>query len=207
MYIVKPESEMRGRVLVLHAWWGLTPFFCSFCDRLAQAGYLTVAPDLFDGRTANTIPGAEKLRKSVGREVIAGRLLEGWEALQAHPAEGESRTAVIGFSLGAYWTLWLAEQKPADLNAVVLFYGMRGGDYSGSQAAYQGHFAETDSYVAGSGVKKLEKTLRSAGRQVEFYTYPGTGHWFCESNQPAYDVQAAGLAWERTLEFLGNRVG
>jgi carboxymethylenebutenolidase len=38
---------------------------------------------------------------------------------------------------------------------------------------------------------------------VTFYRYPGVGHWFFEPDRPdAYDEAAAGLAWERTVEFL-----
>ncbi len=52
-------------------------------------------------------------------------------------------------------------------------------------------------------VRAMEKTLREAGRPVDFYTYPGTGHWFFEPDRPdAYQPQAAQLAWERTLAFL-----
>jgi hypothetical protein len=49
----------------------------------------------------------------------------------------------------------------------------------------------------------LEQALQSAGRPVTFYRYPGTGHWFFESNRPqAYNQAAASLAWDRTLAFL-----
>jgi carboxymethylenebutenolidase len=207
MYLAEPKIEFKAGVLVLHAWWGLTPFFKSFCDRLAVEGYLALAPDLYDGRTADTIAEAEKLRGQAKRETVIARVMEGWQALASHPAGGALKRGVIGFSLGAFWALWLAEQNPFGLTAVALFYGTRGGEYAQSQAAFLGHFAESDAYVAASGVKKLEKTLHAAGKQVAFYTYPGTGHWFFESNQSsAYQPEAANLAWERTLDFLQQRI-
>ena len=110
---------------------------------------------------------------------------------------------MIGFSLGAYYALGLSVERPQAVRAVVAFYGMRRQDYAAAQASYLGHFAEHDEYVSASGLKDLEKSLRKAGRPATLYTYPGTGHWFFESDRSeAYDAQPAELAWERTLQFL-----
>ena len=51
-YVVAPESGHGPGILVLHSWWGLTPFFREVCDRLADAGFVALAPDLHgDDRT------------------------------------------------------------------------------------------------------------------------------------------------------------
>jgi len=57
--------------------------------------------------------------------------------------------------------------------------------------------------VAASGVKKLEKTVKAAGKEAEFHTYPGTTHWFFESDRAeAFSPEAAEVAWNRLLSFL-----
>ena len=83
------------------------------------------------------------------------------------------------------------------------FYGTRNGDYTPSRAAFQTHLAESDEWVSAATVKKLKASLAAAGRQADFHVYPGTGHWFFESDRAgAYEAGAAGLAWGRTVAFL-----
>jgi len=101
----------------------------------------------------------------------------------------------------------LAKEIPGDLGAVVLFYGTREGNYergfAESKAAFLGHFAETDEFESPASVQELEKLLGTNGRDVTFYTYPGTSHWFFEKDRPdAYDSKAADVAWQRTVSFL-----
>ena len=92
---------------------------------------------------------------------------------------------------------------PDLVRSAVIFYGTRPGKYSTAQASYLGHFAEIDEFEPQSEVDNLEEALRTAGRQVTFHTYKGTGHWFFEPDRPgSFNLQAAELAWERTLTFL-----
>jgi carboxymethylenebutenolidase len=57
-------------------------------------------------------------------------------------------------------------------------------------------------------VRALEERIRSAGREVTFHVYPGTGHWFVEPNRPeVYDAAAADMVWDRTLAFLKAQLG
>jgi carboxymethylenebutenolidase len=193
-------------VLVLHAWWGLNPFFRDLCKRLAAEGFVAFAPDLYHGQVAHTIDEATQLRNKLKQKIAFDEIIAATEYLSSLDAVTNKAISVIGFSLGARFALELSVAKPELVRAVVTFYGNCGLDYSPAKATYLGHFAETDEWVATSGVKKLEKSLRAAGRPVTFHTYPGTGHWFFENDRSdAYNIPAAQLAWERTLEFLKNQ--
>jgi len=205
-YLALPERGAGPGVLVLHAWWGLTPVFTDVCDRLAAAGYVALAPSLFSGgATAATIAEAEALVAAHDRAAAEAEAVvqAAAERLRELPAVTGSQIGAIGFSLGAYWALQLSQVRPGDIGAVVTMYGTDDGDYGTARAAYLGHFAEHDDYEPLEAMQALEAKIRAAGRAVTFHVYPGTGHWFVEPNQPAvYDAAAANLVWERTLAFL-----
>ncbi len=203
-YLAWPAGGSGPGVLVLHAWWGLTPVFTQICDDLAAQGYVALAPSLFaGGATAQTIPEAEALRDAQDEEaVVRPVLLASADLLRSLPGVSPSPLAVIGFSLGAYWAFHLSQVRPQEIGAVVVFYGAGEGDFRETRAAYLGHFAEQDPYEDLGYVRELEQMIRDAGREVTFHVSPGTQHWFAEPNRPEYDAAAAALAWERTREFL-----
>jgi carboxymethylenebutenolidase len=202
-YLALPYPAEGCGVLVLHPWWGLSGAVKDFCDRLAGEGFTAFAPDLYHGRLAGTIAEAEalsgQLDAGTAKAEIAAAVDWLWENVQSK----DRGLGVVGFSLGAYYALQLSADDPERVRAVVLFYGTGDGDFARARAAYLGHFAATDPYESVQQVDWLEAELRSAGRPVEFYHYPATGHWFCEADRPeAYNEAAAQLAWERTLDFL-----
>jgi carboxymethylenebutenolidase len=206
-YLALPPTGKGPGLLVLHAWWGLNDFVKDFCRRLAEEGYVAIAPDLFDGKIATTPAEAEKLSSGADMEKIADGLVAAADQMGSLPEVSGKALGVIGFSFGAFWALWLSARQSSPIHAVTVFYGTGPDNFSQSQAAYLGHYAESDPYEPPVGVKELEKYLRSAGRPAALYTYPGTGHWFFESDRSdAFNPTAAKLAWERTLEFLKEQL-
>jgi carboxymethylenebutenolidase len=203
-YMSIPESGKGPGVIVLHAWWGLNAFFMKLCDLLSQEGFVALAPDLYDGEVATTIDEARSLRSKINRKVANTDMKGAVAYLLSHEAVVKPKVSVIGFSLGASYANWLAINKPKDIQSVVLFYGEGGGRFEKSQATYLGHYAERDRYGAGpEKVKVFKERLLEAGRDVTFYTYKDTEHWFFEEDRPdAYRAESAKLAWERTIEYL-----
>lgn len=204
-FLAVPPAGTGPGVLVLHAWWGLNDTFKGVCSRLAEAGYVAFAPDLYQGKLATTIPEAEALSTALDQRAqqVKADILEATRFLAERAGQAGRGLAVIGFSLGGYFALDLSNADPEHIRSVVIFYGTGARDFSKSQAAYLGHFAEDDEYESSANIDKLEAHLKEIGRPVTFHRYPGTGHWFFEPDRPqAYNPAAAALAWERTLAFL-----
>jgi carboxymethylenebutenolidase len=199
-------AEGGPGVLVLHAWWGLNDAFKDLCDRLAGEGFVALAPDLYGGGLATTVDEAQALLDGRDDEALYNRANAAIDALRADPAVRGGALGTIGFSMGAAWAIYFASARPADLGACVLFYGCGEADFSAARAAYLGHFAVDDPWESEEYVQAMEEAMRAAGREVTIHRYAGAGHWFFEPNQPAYEPQAAALAWERTLDFLRARL-
>lgn len=202
-YLVLPEGYASGPgVLVLHAWWGLTPFFKQLCDRLADEGFVALAPDLYGGKIADDPASAEAMLAECDMDEAVHLVRSSVFTLRSLPATPDAPVGVIGFSMGASWALWLASRVPDLVGATVVFYGSQNIDMAPASSPFLGHFAETDEWVDEDELTLLEADLRLLDKDVTFHRYPDTGHWFFESDRPAFDETAANLAWDRTVSFL-----
>lgn len=205
-YLASPEKP-RGGVLVLHAWWGLNDFFKTFSNRLASQGFLALAPDLYDGPVAKSVEEAKELMSKTDDARTKQIVLGGTDYLRSDPSISERKIGVIGFSMGAGWSLSLSTLKPESVGAVVVYYGSYPIDFSKAQASFLGHFASDDEWELPADVRATEEKIRGGGKDVTFHFYPGTKHWFVEENRPVeYNRDAADLAWKRTIDFLNNKL-
>ena len=206
-YLVHPDAGPGPGVLVLHSWWGLTPFFRELCDRLAEAGYSALAPDLFGGEIPATPDEGQAALAALNANRATALVLSSARALRAASADPSAPVGVLGFSMGASFALWLSARSPLEVSAVVAFYGTQNIDFADARCAYLGHFAEFDEFVSDDDVVEMKAHLHLVGREPIFHHYPATTHWFFEADrEPAYSADAAELAWQRTLAFLDREV-
>src|SRR5215217_6368924 len=128
-YLSLPDQPGAPGVIVLHAWWGLNQFFRNLCDRLANEGFVTFAPDLNEGRVGKTVEDAKQLMSELSFErkrSVASALVN---FMRAQPEVRNEPLSVIGFSMGAAWSLELASERHDDIGKVVLFYGISDLDF------------------------------------------------------------------------------
>lgn len=204
-YVEEPNNKKGPGIIVLHAWWGLNDFIGHFCKKLANEGYFVVAPDLYNGKIANTIKQAEGLVEKVDRKVVNPILTKTVDFIVNNEDCTSSTISVIGFSLGASWASWLANTKPNEIEKVVLFYGTGEANFTNSKASFLCHFAEDDPYEESKYIEYFLDAMKKANLKVSDYVYPDTHHWFFESDKKEhFRKDASDLAWKRTLEFLKN---
>lgn len=186
-------------ILVLHAWWGLKPFFKQFCDRLAKEGFTVLAPDLYQGRIATTIDEAKALLEKRDLELMVDTVNTAKDHLRKLV---KGKIGLVGFSMGGGWSLEIASTSPEQIGAMVIFYGNGEADYGKITAKVMGHFSDHDEWEPNEYVDMTFAALKKAGVDTTRHIYPGVAHWFMEEDRPEYDPAAAQLAWDRTVEFL-----
>jgi carboxymethylenebutenolidase len=197
-YLASPAEGGPG-VLVLHAWWGLKPFFKEVCDRLAEQGFIALAPDLRDGQVAKTIDAAKALMQKSDEQAAGDAAMAAKDYLLSLT---KNNIGVMGYSMGAWWSMVAAMNDPESIAATVLFYGIGEGDFNRMKSKVLGHYSDRDEWEPLDGVRAMEKSLEEAGVDATLHIYPGVAHWFVEEDRPEYDPAAARLAWERTIDFL-----
>jgi len=201
-YLALPAQPDAPGVIVLHAWWGLNPFFKSLCNRLASEGFAAFAPDLNNGRVAKTVDEAKQIMSETDSERKQAIVAASPDYLRNRPGVRKEAFSVIGFSMGAAWSLVLASERPEDIRKIVMFYGAGEAEFAKVKADILGHFAEVDEWEDPKYIRSMQNDMQAAGLKPTFHFYPNTSHWFFEDDRPEFDANAADLAWSRTLEFL-----
>jgi len=201
-YLALPESGKGSGILFLHAWWGLNDFFKRACDRLAEQGFVVFAPDLNDGKIATTIEEATQLMEQRDHPATRATAEAALSYLQMHPAVQGEKLCALGFSMGAGYTMLLDQLHPGSFAGIVSFYGLSEADFTETNTQYLCHFAELDEWEPIENVRKI------TAPNAKIYIYPNARHWFVEEDRPdAYDVEAARLAWERSVKFMREQTG
>jgi len=212
-YLAVPESGSGPGVVVIQEWWGLVDHIKDVCDRFAADGFVALAPDLYHGEATTEPDEAGKLMMALNLERAARDLTGAVEALAERDETTSGDVGVVGFCMGGGLALWLGTLAPAQVSAVVPFYGVipweaAQPDYGRLRAAVQGHYGTADGFVSVDDVRALEGRLREEGVEVEIHLYDGLDHAFFNDTRPeVYDADAAQQAWARTIEFLRTRLG
>jgi carboxymethylenebutenolidase len=209
-YLVEPaNSEHAPGVVVIQEWWGLDDEVKSVADRLAKAGYRALVPDLYRGKLALEAKEAEHLMGDLNFGDAASQDIRG--AVQFLKATGSKKVAVTGFCMGGALTVLSACHVP-ELDGTVVWYGYPPLEYVDAKLITKpmmAHWATHDDFFSISGVDQLGAKFNDAGVSHEFYRYDAK-HAFANPKSDArgmpplqYNAEAAKLAWDRTLGFLG----
>jgi carboxymethylenebutenolidase len=204
-YLALPAGRRGPGVLVLHEAWGLVDEIRDVCDRLARAGFVALAPDLYRGVVAETEADAFEQIRALDAETVGRDLDAAVAALLNHHAVDGGRVGTLGFCMGGHLSL-VAAARNERVAAAVDFYGGPLGvavDVAAIEAAVLAVFAEDDEYVGAEVAEGLRGEFEAAGKRATFIVEPGVGHAFMNASRPdRYAAAAAERNWDRLLAFF-----
>jgi dienelactone hydrolase len=187
-------------VLLFHHAQGLTQGVRAFADDLRASGHIVHTPDLFDGRTFQSIDEGLAYIGEIGFNEMRERGILVAEEL---PRE----LVYAGFSFGVLPAQKLAQTRPGARGAL-LFYSclpIRGEWAFGpwpDGVPVQIHGMDNDPIFVGEGDIDAARGIVETVEDAELFLYAGDQHYFADSSLPSYDADATPLLTIRVLEFL-----
>ncbi|MFI5283469.1 MAG: dienelactone hydrolase family protein [Candidatus Dormibacterales bacterium] len=208
-YLAVPGTPgPHAGVVVIHEAYGLNDNIRDITRRLAEAGHVALAVDLFSGRNravCMTRYMAGMLRGSVDRYGV-NDLKDGLTFLSSLPAVDPQRVGAIGFCMGGGFAIaWACTDTR--LRAIAPFYGSNPRPLDRvvqRMCPVVGSYPEKD-FTAGAG-RALDRALTGFKIEHDIKVYPGARHSFFNDTGRAFDKEAADDSWRRVLEFFGNHL-
>jgi dienelactone hydrolase len=190
-----------AEVLLFHHALGPTEGLHAFANELREAGHTVHTPDLFDGRTFDSIEAGVGYAGEVGWGEIMAR---GERAAEELPHE----LVYAGFSLGVVPAQQLAQTRPGARGALFFHSCLPVSEFGEWPAGLhaQIHGMDADPFFMEEGDVDAARELVAAADDAELFLYPGDQHYFADSSLPSYDADATKLLMRRVLEFL-DRIG
>jgi carboxymethylenebutenolidase len=206
-YVATPAEEAIGAVVVVQEIFGVNKSIRGVADGLAKAGFLAIAPALFDRFEPNLELGYGEadMKKafSIYPKLDPNVSLLDIAAAFHHVKQAGKPTGVMGFCYGGL-TTWLAAVRGENVrmqpDCCVGFYPGGVGKFATEEPVcpVMLHFGGADDHIG----KDQIDAVRTAHPEVEIFVYEGVGHAFANPDRPSYNAVAAKLADERTLAFL-----
>ena len=219
-YFARPDGTGPfPTVLVIEEIFGVHEYIKDTCRRLAKAGYLAVAPELYA-----RIGDLSKMTdiNVIIRDVISktpdGQLLQDLDstATWAGANHGDpKRLAVTGFCRGGRDTWLYAAHNPA-LKAAVAWYGPIGGTPSAIQphnaadvvtelkAPLLGLYGGQDAGIPVADVQAAAAKAVAAGKTVKIHVFDDAPHGFHADYRPSYRKADADAGWQEMLQWFGK---
>ena len=222
VYFARPAGGARlPTVLVVQEIFGVHEHIRDLCRRLAKAGYLAVAPELYfrvgDPSKLDSIPA---ILDNIVARVPDAQVMADLDACAAWAAENggdADKLAITGFCWGGRIT-WLYAAHNPRLKAAVAWYGKLDGAPTNMtprhpvdiaarlHAPVLGLYGGQDQGIPLKDVEAMRAALAKAGSRSEIVVYPDAPHAFNADYRPSYRPAEAADGWQKLLTWLRARL-
>jgi len=210
LFVWEPTGAPVGSVLLIQEIFGVGPYIRAVAERLAAAGYVVGAPDVFwrfapNWASDHSVDGLKASMAQVGN-LDAPQAIADCIAALAHlgAIDGvDTAPAVLGYCLGG--TLAWGVAAMSEPSCCVSYYG------SGVPSMIAMidqvhcptlfHFGDSDAYIPNDGVEAVAAAI--AGRDGCVVNVEHAGHAFDNhESEMFWNEAAAKAAWAKTMSFL-----
>jgi carboxymethylenebutenolidase len=207
-YLAIPKVPVRGAVVVVQEIFGVNSHIRAVAESYALAGFLAIAPAMFDRVKKGVELGYSSEDMSEGRALKAqaealaapGVMADLQAAVDYASSNAKGKVAMVGYCWGGLLT-WRGADLINGLSAAIPYYG--GGMTSELESSRRprcpvmAHFGDKDQHISVESVRAFEKKQP----EVQVHVY-AADHGFNCDHRSSYDVRAADEALERSLAFL-----
>jgi carboxymethylenebutenolidase len=214
-YVSLPPKTPAPGLLLHHTMFGVNHLFRSFCDDYAAEGYVVAAPDLFwrigkDIELDYNEEGYEKghgLMRVIDKAKAVADVAETLRYMRALPAL-RGGIAAVGYCMGGTLAYLTAARTGIDM--AVSYYAIDMEDHLDEldriKVPLVVHLGDRDPYVKPGAFETIENALAKRPNAT-FHVYPGAGHGFASRGSRNYNLAAATLAWQRTMDAVRRTIG
>lgn len=205
-YLAVPKGKGKfPALIVIHEWWGLTPWMKGNTENFAKKGYVALAIDLYHGKVTSDPKVAGELAQSLPVERAVTDLKSAYAYLKNLPEVNTKKIGSIGWCFGGGFSFQSALNLP-DLKTCVVNYGALSSDENQIKNIHCPIlcvFGNEDKAFPPATVNAFDKAAKAAGLNVEVKFYPGVGHAFMNpGNKMGYKKETADAAWKEIYAFL-----
>jgi carboxymethylenebutenolidase len=219
LYLSQPEGNGPfPAIIVVQNQDGVREFTQEMTRRVARAGYVGIAPQLYHREGEPTTPErTASIKESRNDNNVLSDIDATIAFLRGCANVDTGRLGIVGFCMGGRIAFLMAAATNS-FKAAVDFYG--GGAYSkwGERPApaelaadlscpVQGHFGELDKNPPPDEMRRLDGELNRLGKDHRFFFYDDAPHGFNKEGAASYRPEADRLSWARTLEFFAEHLG
>ncbi len=222
-YYVSPAGTGKfPAIIVLMEAFGLNKWCKSICDRLAQSGFVAIAPDFYRGVTYayTDVTGAVAKLKSLNDDAVIGDIGKSLDFLAGKAEVNANGIGVVGFCMGGRYAFLTNASYPTKIKATIAFYGggidPTPGNPMGQkslldrvpamQSPIMLMYGSEDKMIAADEHGRIATALSTAKKRYILNLFPNAGHGFMSDRRESYSPAAAAEAWVMTTGFFSQNL-
>ena len=217
-YYGAPEgSGPHPCVVVYIEAFGVNDHFQKLTQRLADEGFATITPDIYDGEiyAYDNLDGAIGKLKAMDDETVMAQTEQCLDWLAGHTEADTSRAAVMGFCMGGRYAFLANAQLASRFKGAAAFYGGGIGpeeDFVGRKTLLDRieemqtpillWYGSEDQSIQPEELGRLAKAMAEGRREYRMTCFPNVGHGFFCEDRASYDEYAAETSFKQTVDFF-----